>query len=104
MAEKRYNMEYNIDLFLQSLIERKLKKTYNVDNVVVQVDIDEFGMVNFKAKTFNDEYSKSITYKGYVEETAGAIIITKINDVNLVKIIETSHGTRYESNFVTLEI
>ena len=60
--------------------------------------------LEFEAVTFNDEYSKVVTYKGYVEEAAGTIIITKVNDVNLIKSIEMPRGTRYEANFITLEI
>ena len=99
-------MEEYSKVFITSLIEKILRrKAYCHKNMVVRLKYNkDIYNLEFEAVTFNDEYSKAITYKGYVEETAGAIVITKINDVNLVKIIETSHGTRYESKFVTLEI
>ena len=93
-------MEYNFDLFLQSLIARIFKKTYHFDNVVVQVDIDDLGMLNFKAKTFNDDYTQVATYGGYVQRDASEIIITQINGIYLTKIVETSNETRYVDNFI----
>ena len=97
-------MEYNIDLFLRSLIARTFKKTYHIDNVVVQVDIDDLGMMNFKARTFNDDYIHVATYGGYVQRDASEIIITRVNGVYLTKMIETSHGTLYTEQFIHLPI
>ena len=86
----------------EKVLSRKEKKK---KNMVVRLKYNkDIYNLEFEAVTFNDEYSKVVTYKGYVEEAAGAIIITKVNDVNLIKSIETSHGTIYESNFITLEI
>ena len=104
MAEKMYNMEYNIDFFLQSLIAKTFKKTYNVDNVVVQVDIDDLGMLNFKAKTFNDDYTRVATYGGYVQRDASEIIITQVNGVYLTKMNETEYGIQYTEHFIHLPI
>ena len=97
-------MEHNIDLFLQSLIARTFKKTYHIDNVVVQVDIDNLGMLNFKAKTFNDDYTRVATYGGYVQRDASEIIITQVNGVYLTKMIETSHGILHTEQFIHLSI
>lgn len=99
-------MEEFSKVFITRIVEKVLRRNAHCyKHMVVRLKYNkDIYNLEFEAVTFNDEYSKVITYKGYVEETAGAIIITKINDVNLVKIIETSHGTRYESKFVTLEI
>ena len=97
-------MEYNFDLFLQSLIARTFKKTYHIDNVVVKVDIDELGMINFKAKTFNDDYSNVATYEGYVQRDASEIFITRVNEKYLTKMIETPNETHYVDNFIHLSI
>ena len=97
-------MNHNIDLFLQSLIARTFKKTYHIDNVVVQVDIDGIGMMNFKARTFNDDYTHVATYGGYVQRDASEIIITQVNGVYLTKMIETSHGTLHTEQFIHLSI
>ena len=99
-------MEYYFDYFLQSLIERTFKKTYHFDNVVVQADIDEdaLGMLTFKAKTFNDDYTHVATYGGYVQRDASEIIITQVNGVYLTKMIETQNGIRYTEQFIHLPI
>ena len=97
-------MNHNIDIFLQSLIERNLKKTYNIDNVVVQVDIDELGMLNFKAKTFNDDYTRVATYGGYVQRDASEIIITEVNGVYLTKMNEKEYGIQHTEHFIHLPI
>ena len=97
-------MEYNIDLFLQSLIARTFKKTYHIDNVVVQVDIDDLGMMIFNARTFNDDYTHVATYGGYVQRDASEIIITRVNGVYLTKMTETSHGIIYTEHFIHLSI
>lgn len=97
-------MKHSIELFLQSLIERILKKTYNIDNVVVQVDIDELGMLNFKAKTFNDDYTRVATYGGYAQRDASEIIITQVNDVYLTQTHETEYGIEHTEHFIHLPI
>ena len=97
-------MDYYFDLFLQSLIARTFKKTYHIDNVVVQVDIDDFGMLNFKAKTFNDDYTRVATYGGYVQRDASEIIITEVNGVYLTKMNETEYGTQHTEHFIHLPI
>lgn len=97
-------MDYNFDFFLQSLIARIFKKNYRSDNVVVQVDIDDLGMMNFTAKTFNDDYTQVATYGGYVQRDASEIIITQVNGVYLTKMIETSHGILHTEQFIHLPI
>ena len=97
-------MKHSIELFLQSLIERILKKTYNIDNVVVQVDVDYLGMLNFKAKTFNDDYTRVATYGGYVQRDASEIIVTEVNGVYLTKMNETEYGIQHTEHFIHLPI
>ena len=97
-------MDYDFDLFLQSLIARTFKKNYHVDNVVVQVNINELGMINFKAKTFNDDYSHMATYEGYVQRDASEIVIIRINENYLIKIVETQNELHYTDNFIHLSI
>ena len=97
-------MEYNIDYFSQSLIARTFKKTYHIDNVVVQVDIDDIGMIKFNAKTFNDDYSNVKSYSGYVQRDASEIIITEVNGDYLIKMVETPNEIRYIDNFIHLSI
>ena len=97
-------MEHIFDLFLQSLIARTFKKTYHIDNVVVQVGIDKVGMINFKARTFNDDYSNVATYEGYVQRDASEILVTRVNEKYLTKMVETSNETRYVHNFIHLSI
>ena len=99
-------MEEFSKMFITSVVEKVLRRNAHCyKNMVVKLKyIKDIYNLEFEAVTFNDEYSKVVTYKGYVEESAGSIIITKVNDVNLIKSIETPHGTIYESNFVTLEI
>ena len=97
-------MEYNIDYFLQSLIERIFKKTYHADNVVVKVVIDETGIIKFNAKTFNDDYTQVATYGGYVQRDASEIIITEVNGDYLIKMVETPNEIRYIDNFIHLSI
>ena len=97
-------MDYYFDLFLQSLIARTFKKTYHIDNVVVQVDIDELGMINFKARTFNDDYSNVATYEGYVQRDASEILITRVNEKYLTKMVETQDEIHFTHNFIHLSI
>ena len=97
-------MENNFDLFLQSLIARIFKKNYHVDNVIVKVDIDEIGMINFNAKTFNDDYSNVKSYSGYVQRDASEIIIIEVNGDYLIKMVETQDEIRYIDNFIHLSI
>ena len=99
-------MEEFSKVFMTSLVEKVLRRNAHCyKNMVVRLKYNkDIYNLEFEAVTFNEEYSKVVTYKGYVEEGAGAVIITKVNDVNLIKSIETPHGTIYESNFVTLEI
>lgn len=99
-------MEEYSKVFITGLIEKILRrKAHCHKNMVVRLKYNkDIYNLEFEAVTFNDDYSKVVTYKGYVEETAGAVIITKVDNVNLIKSIETPHGTIYESNFITLEI
>ena len=97
-------MNYDFDLFLQSLIARTFKKNYHVDNVAVQVNINELGMINFKAKTFNDDYSHVTTYEGYVQRDASEIVIIRINENYLIKMVETQNELQYADNFIHLSI
>ena len=97
-------MNHDINIFLQYLIERNLKKTYNVDKVVVQIDIDELGLINFKAKTFNNDYTRVATYGGYVQRDASEIIITQVNGVYLTKMNETDYGIQHTEHFIHLPI
>ena len=97
-------MDYIFDLFLQSLIARTFKKTYHIDNLVVQVKINELGMINFKAKTFNDDYSHVATYYGYVQRDASEIVIIRINENYLIKMVETQNEIQYADNFIHLSI
>ena len=97
-------MDYYFDLFLQSLIARTFKKTYNIDNVVVKVNIDGLGMMNFIARTFNDDYSNVETYTGYVQRDASEIVITGVNGNYLTKMVETQNETHYIDNFIHLSI
>ena len=99
-------MEEFSKVFITRLVEKVLRRNaYCYKNMVVRLKYNkDIYNLEFEAVTFNDEYSKVVTYKGYVEEGAGAVIITRVNDVNLIKSIETQHGTIYESNFITLEI
>lgn len=97
-------MEYTIDFFFQALIAKTFKKTYHVDNVVVQVDIDELEMIIFKAKTFNDDYSNVATYEGYVKNDASEILITRINEKYLTKMVETQYEIQFIDNFIHLSI
>lgn len=99
-------MEDYSKVFITCLIEKILRRNvYCHKHMIVRLKYNkDIYNLEFEAVTFNDEYSKVVNYKGYVEESARAIIITKINDANLIKIIETPHGTTYVSNFVTLEI
>lgn len=97
-------MDYYFDLFLQSLIARTFKKMYHVDNVVVHVNIDDIGMINFKAKTFNDDYSNAATYEGYVQRDASEILITRINGKYLTKMVETQNEIQFTDNFIHLSI
>ena len=93
-------------MFMSRLVEKVIRRNAHCyKNMVVRLKYNkDIYNLEFEAVTFNDEYSKVVTYKGYVEEGAGAVIITKVNDVNLIKSIETPHGTRYEANFIALEI
>ena len=99
-------MEEFSKVFITRIVEKVLRRNAHCyKNMVVRLKYNkDIYNLEFEAVTFNDEYSKVVTYKGYVEEAAGAVIITKVNDVNLIKSIETPHGTRYEANFITLEI
>ena len=97
-------MEYNFEYFLQSLIARTFKKNYHTDNVVVTVDIDYLGMINFKAKTFNNDYSNVATYEGYVQRDASEILITRINKRYLTKMVETQNEIQFIDNFIHLSI
>lgn len=99
-------MEEFSKVFITGLVDKVLRRnSHCYKNMVVRLKYrKDIYNLEFEAVTFNDEYSKVVTYKGYVEEGAGAVIITKVNDVNLIKSIETSHGTIYEPNFITLEI
>lgn len=97
-------MDYNFESFLQSLVARTFKKTYHIDNVVVQVDIDEVGMIKFKAKTFNDDYSNVATYEGYVQRNANEIVITRVNEKYLTKMVETPNEIHFTHNFIYLSI
>ena len=99
-------MEDFSKVFITRLVEKVLRRnTHCYKNMVVRLKYrKDIYSLEYEAVTFNDEYSKVLTYRGYVEEGAGAVIITKVNDVNLIKSIETPHGTIYESNFITLEI
>ena len=99
-------MEGFSKIFMTRLIEKVIRRNAHCyKNMVVRLKYNkDIYNLEFEAVTFNDEYSKVVTYKGYVEEGAGSVIITKVNDVNLIKSIETPHGTRYEANFIALEI
>ena len=99
-------MEGFSKVFMSRLVEKVIRRNAHCyKNMVVRLKYNkDIYNLEFEAVTFNDEYSKVVTYKGYVEEGAGAVIITKVNDVNLIKSIETQHGTRYEANFIALEI
>ena len=99
-------MEDFSKIFITRLVEKVLRRNAHCyKNMVVRLKYNkDIYNLEFEAVTFNDEYSKVVNYKGYVEEVAGAVIITKVNDVNLIKSFETPHGTIYESNFITLEI
>lgn len=99
-------MEEYSKVFITCLIEKILRrKVICHKHMVVRLKYNkDIYNLEFEVVTFKDDYSKVLKYSGYVEETAGAVIITKVNDVNLIKSIETQHGTLYEPNFITLEI
>ena len=99
-------MEEFSKVFITRIVEKVLRRNAHCyKNMVVRLRYrKDIYSLEYDAVTFNDEYSEVVTYRGYIEEGAGAVIITKVNDVNLIKSIETQHGTRYEANFITLEI
>ena len=77
-------MEDFSKVFITGLVEKVLRRNAHCyKNMVVRLKYNkDIYNLEFEAVTFNEKYSKVVTYKGYVEETAEAVIITKVNDVN----------------------